>query len=70
MILGFVVGIGTGLAVVDTLWIGAVLGVLVGAGLGGRWGARGGGDALTRDEDAEDDEYRRSHGDPRPGERR
>ena len=61
MILGFVVGIGMGLAVV---------GVLVGAGLGVLLGLRGGGDALTRDEDAEDDEYRRLHGDPRPGERR
>ncbi|GAP79884.1 MULTISPECIES: hypothetical protein [Brachybacterium] len=70
MILGFVVGIGMGLAVVDSLWIGAVVGVLVGAGLGVLLGLRGGGDALTRDEDAEDDEYRRLHGDPRPGERR
>ena len=37
--------------------------------LGVLLGLRGGGDALTRDEDAEDDEYRRRHGDPRPGER-
>ena len=69
MMLGFVVGVGMGLAVVDDLLIGAIVGVLVGALLGVLLGLRGGGDALTRDEDAEDDEYRRRHGDPRPGER-
>ena len=65
MMIGFVVGIGVGLSFLDELLLGAILGVVVGAALGIMLGFRGVG-ASTTDEDAEDDRYRREHGDPGP----
>lgn len=65
MMLGFTVGIGMGLAVIDNIFIGALIGFVIGAVLGIALGfrdpRRSGGD-----EDAEDDRYRQSHGDPGP----
>lgn len=65
MMIGFTVGIGLGLAVIDNLFIGALIGFLVGAGLGVALGFRD-PRRSGNDEDAEDDRYRREHGDPSP----
>lgn len=65
MMIGFVVGIGLGLSVIDNLAIGAVIGFAVGAGLGIVLGFRNTGSSAS-DEDAEDDLYRQRHGDPAP----
>ncbi|MBB5830561.1 hypothetical protein [Brachybacterium aquaticum] len=67
MMLGFTVGIGVGLTAFDNLLLGALVGFAVGTALGIALGFRGGRGSSVRDEDAEDDEYRRRHGDPGPG---
>ena len=65
MMIGFTVGIGIGLSVLDNLFIGAGLGFAVGAGLGIALGFRN-PRRSGNEEDAEDDRYRRDHGDPGP----
>lgn len=67
MMIGFTVGVGLGLAVIDNIFIGAGVGFAVGAGLGIALGFRDprrSGSAT--DEDAADDLYRSRHGDPSP----
>lgn len=68
MMIGFTVGIGLGLAVIDNIFLGALIGFAVGIALGVALGfrdpRRSGGAADS--EDAEDDLYRRRHGDPGP----
>ncbi|NMA75806.1 MAG: AtpZ/AtpI family protein [Actinomycetales bacterium] len=67
MMIGFTVGVGLGLAVFDNLFAGALVGFIVGAGLGIALGFRDPRRSGTRaEEDAEDDLYRRQHGDPGP----
>lgn len=66
MMLGFTVGIGVGLSFLDNLFLGAAFGFVVGALFGILLGFRGRGSTSVADEDAEDDEYRRLHGDPPP----
>lgn len=65
MLIGFTVGIGFGLSFLDNLFLGALVGLAVGSALGIMLGLRGAGSSST-DEDAEDDRYRREHGDPGP----
>lgn len=65
MMLGFTVGIGLGLAVIDNLFIGALIGFAVGALLGIVLGFRDTGRSAS-EEDAEDDRFRRSQGEPDP----
>lgn len=65
MMIGFVVGVGLGLMVIDSLAVGAAIGFAVGALLGVMLGFRS-PQGSSRDEDAEDDLYRRRHGDPAP----
>ena len=66
MMLGFTVGIGLGLSVIENLFVGALIGFVAGivlaVVLGFRDPRRTGGAADS--EDAADDEYRREHGDP------
>ena len=64
MLLGFVVGVGIGLAVIDSIFVGALIGFAVGAALGIVLGFRDPGRSVS-DEDEEDDRYRRAQGDPR-----
>ena len=68
MMIGFTVGIGLGLSVISNLFVGALIGFAVGAALGIFLGfrnpRRSGGGADS--EDAADDRYRQSHGDPHP----
>ena len=66
MMIGFTVGIGFGLAVLDNLFLGALCGFGFGAALGIALGFRGRATTSMADEDAEDDDYRRRHGDPPP----
>ena len=65
MMIGFVVGIGLGLAVINNIFIGALIGFIVGAALGIALGFRDPQRSVD-DEDAADDLYRREHGDPSP----
>lgn len=65
MMIGFTVGIGLGLSVIDNLFIGALIGFAVGAALGIALGFRNPRSSVN-EEDAEDDRYRREHGDPGP----
>lgn len=65
MMIGFTVGIGLGLAVINNIFIGALIGFALGATLGIALGFRDPRRSAS-DEDAEDDRYRREHGDPSP----
>ena len=65
MMIGFTVGIGFGLALIDNIFVGALIGFFVGAGLGIALGFRD-PRRSGNEEDAEDDLYRKQHGDPGP----
>lgn len=66
MLIGFIVGMGFASMVTSNLLIGAGVGFLFGVALGIALGFRPRRGSASDDEDAEDDRYRASHGDPAP----
>ncbi|ASK65249.1 hypothetical protein CFK39_04730 [Brachybacterium avium] len=65
MMIGLTVGIGLGLSVIGNIFAGALVGFVGGAALGIALGFRD-PRRTGNDEDADDDRYRREHGDPGP----